>query len=69
MYAEGQGLMQDYAEAMKWLLLAAEQDDRLAQLSLGQMYAMGRGAQRDYVQAYFWLDLCGFTEALRQTEA
>ena len=37
------GLPQDYAEAMKWYLKAADQGDVYAQYELGIMYAEGNG--------------------------
>jgi len=44
MYAEGQGVPQDYQETARWLRMAAEQGDRSAQVpNLGVMYAKGRG--------------------------
>ena len=43
MYAEGQGVPQDYQETARWLRMAAEQGDRSAQVPSGVMYAKGRG--------------------------
>ena len=43
MYDEGQGVPQDYAEALKWYRLAAAQGFAKAQFLLGVMYAKGRG--------------------------
>ena len=47
MYAEGQGVPQDYKQAVKWSRLAADQGDGKAQYYLGAMYAKGRGVPQD----------------------
>ena len=57
MYRNGQGVPQDYAEAVQWYRKAAEQGDATAQLSLGLMYGMGQGVPRDLTQAHMWLNL------------
>jgi uncharacterized protein len=41
MYDNGNGVVQDYAEAVKWYRLAAEQGNAQAQYNLGLMYANG----------------------------
>jgi TPR repeat protein len=43
MYANGQGVAQDYKEAVNWYRKAAEQGDERAQYNLGVMYAIGQG--------------------------
>lgn len=57
MYAEGQGVQQDDAEAVKWYQLAAKQGHAIAQAYLGLSYAQGKGAQQDNVTAHMWLNL------------
>ena len=57
MYANGQGVPQDYQEAVRWKRLAAEQGQRDAQTSLGAMYFLGKGITKDYVQAHKWFTL------------
>jgi TPR repeat protein len=47
MYANGQGVPQDYAEAVKWFRKAAEQGNAMAQYNLGIAYANGQGVSRD----------------------
>ncbi len=42
-YRKGEGVPQDYAEAVRWYRLAAEQGYASAQGSLGFMYSKGRG--------------------------
>jgi TPR repeat protein len=57
MYATGQGIPQNYAEAVKWYRLATDQGSADAQYNLGGMYATGQGVQQNYVSAYMWLSL------------
>lgn len=47
MYANGQGVPQDYKKAMEWYRKAAEQGFASAQSNLGVMYAEGRGVGQD----------------------
>ena len=54
MYAKGQGVPQDYGEAVRWARKAAEQGDAKAQLLLGVMYAQGQGVPQDYAEAVKW---------------
>ena len=54
MYQSGQGVPQDYADAMKWYRLAADQGDEDAQNNLGVMYAKGQGVPQDYAEAVKW---------------
>ena len=66
MYANGQGLPQDYVKALHWLSLAARQCDGLAQANLGVMYSNGQGVSQDLVKAYMWYEVAatsGFKEA------
>ena len=43
MYHTGQGVVQDYREAVKWYRKAAERGFARAQSNLGLMYANGEG--------------------------
>ena len=66
MYAEGRGVPQDDAEAVRWFRLAAEQRDAEAQFNLGVMYYAGRGVPQDDAEAVRWYRLAasrGFTDA------
>ena len=54
MYAQGQGVPQDYGKAVEWYRKAAEQGLARAQHSLGVSYASGRGVPRDYAEAVKW---------------
>ena len=56
-YATGQGVPQDYQEAVKWCRLAAEQGVAEAQGNLAFMYTTGQGVPQDYVQAHKWINL------------
>ncbi len=56
-YAHGQGVPQDYLQAVHWYSLAAKQGYTMAQIALGLFYDSGLGVQKDYAKAYMWLDL------------
>ena len=56
-YSTGQGVPQDYAQAVTWYRLAAEQGDADAQFNLGFMYYNGRGVPQDYVESHKWRNL------------
>jgi len=56
-YARGQGVTQNYQEAVKLLRKAAEQGVADAQAFLGSMYFVGHGVTQDYVEAYMWLSI------------
>jgi hypothetical protein len=51
MYYVGQGVEQDYAEALRLYELAAEQGYASAQNNLGYMYSEGLGVEQDYAEA------------------
>jgi len=53
-YVTGEGVTQDYNEAVHWFSLAAAQGHVIAQSTLGAYYAIGRGVSQDYAKAYFW---------------
>ena len=59
MYATGEGVPQDYQEALKWYRLAAEQGHAQAQYNLGFMYADGRGVLKDRILAHIWFNIAG----------
>ena len=56
-YYNGDGVPQDYKEAVKWFRLAAEQSEANAQYNLGVMYYKGRGVLQDNVLAHMWYNL------------
>ena len=53
-YANGEGPAQDYEQAARWYLKAAEQDHVLAQFNLALMYAGGQGVSRNDSEAEIW---------------
>jgi TPR repeat protein len=57
MYRKGQGVAQDYKEAIKWYRLAAEQGVADAQYNLGVAYYKGQGVAQDYKEAVKWTRL------------
>jgi hypothetical protein len=54
MYAHGQGVPQDYAEALRWYRKAAEQGDAKAENGIALMYSQGQGVPQDYAEALRW---------------
>jgi len=56
-YYFGEGVEQDFVEAVKWYRLAAEQGDALAQFNLGIAYDNGEGVAQDFVEAVKWYRL------------
>ncbi|MBF0183139.1 MAG: SEL1-like repeat protein [Magnetococcales bacterium] len=54
MYFTGEGLSQDFVEALQWSHLAAEQGDLLAQHQLGMLYAGMPHITANYSTAYKW---------------
>ena len=57
MYANGQGVPQNSAEALKWYRLAADRGKTGAQYNLGVMYANGQGVPQNYAEALKWYRL------------
>lgn len=57
MYNLGLGVPQDYAEAVRWYRLAAEQGNSVAQRNLGAMYRNGHGVPQDYTSAHLWYNI------------
>jgi TPR repeat protein len=56
-YAKGEGVPQNYKEAVKWYRLAAEQGYAYAQALLGACYDEGHGVLQDYKEAVKWYRL------------
>ena len=46
LYRDGQGVTQDYAEAMRWFRLAADRGNAIAQMNIGTLYRNGRRPKR-----------------------
>ena len=53
-YDLGQGVPQDYTQAVAWYRKAAEQGNARAQSNLGLLYKNGLGVPQDFAQAAFW---------------
>jgi GAF domain-containing protein len=53
-YANGDGTKQDYNEARKWFLRAAESGHIRARAKVAACYWGGKGGAQDYTKAYFW---------------
>ena len=56
-YANGEGVTQDFTEAVKWYRKAAELGNAGAMEDLGVMYKFGRGVIEDDVEAYAWINV------------
>ena len=56
-YYYGNGVTQNYVEAVKWWRKAAEQGFSQARYELGCAYCNGEGVPQDYVKAYMWFSL------------
>ena len=71
MYYQGQGVTQDFKEAVKWFRLSAEQGNADAQDILGVMYSNGQGVTKDYSRAYIWYSIAaaqGVTSAAKSRD-
>ena len=53
-YYQGDGVPQNFAEAVKWYRKAAEQEHTNSQYMLGLMYDRGEGMPTVYVEAVAW---------------
>ncbi len=56
MYAEGQGVTQNYPKAKYWYKKAAEQGNANAQNNLGVLYENGQGVTQNFTQAKSWFE-------------
>jgi TPR repeat protein len=57
MYFHGEGVPQDYTEALLWLRKAADQGNAQAQYGIGYMYHYGKGVPQNNIEALRWLRL------------
>lgn len=57
MYLYGEGVAENYVEAVKWITRAAEQGLVEAQYQIGLFYHYGDGVDQDDVEAYAWCSL------------
>ena len=67
MYYNGQGVAQNYTQAIFWYKKAAEKGFAVAQSNLGFMYAMGKGIPQNYKIAYILFNLAA-SNGLNDTE-
>ena len=58
-YANGEGVLKDDEEAVRWYRLDADQGHAFAQSLLGGMYIEGRGVLKDPVLAHMWFNISG----------
>src|SRR6476659_4343454 len=63
-YMTGNGVAQDFKEAVRWYLAASAKGSADAQFGLGYLYEQGKGVPRDYLQA-----MTNYTAAARQGHA
>ena len=54
MYSHGQGVPQDYNEALRWRRKAADHNYAIGEDGLGYMYYYGQGVPQDYAEALRW---------------
>jgi TPR repeat protein len=57
MYHNGQGVSQDYLEAMKWYRKAADQGYAMAQSNIGGLYIGGNGVTKSFPEAMKWFQM------------
>ncbi len=57
MYDLGQGVPQNYTEALKWYRLAANQGNAVAQNNLGILYLNAQGTPQDLSEAARWIQM------------
>jgi TPR repeat protein len=55
MFAEGQGVTADLAEAVNWFRKAADNNNPVAQFNMGTYLAHGIGTAKDLPEAAYWL--------------
>ena len=53
-YDRGEGVDQDYRQAVEWYTKAASSGHADAQFHLGTMYDRGEGVDQNYQQAFYW---------------
>lgn len=54
MYLNGDGVEQNYDEALRYLTRSANAGNAVAQNNLAYMYANGKGVEQDYEKAFEW---------------
>jgi TPR repeat protein len=56
-YDRGEGVDQDFKEAMKWYRLSADHGNPKAQVNIGFLYKEGKGVPQDHAEAFRWYRL------------
>ena len=56
LYANGEGVAQNYTKAREWWEKAADKGDATAMLYLGRLYYNGHGVAHDYAKAREWFE-------------
>lgn len=56
LYFHGQGIEQDYAQALEWYRKAADLGETDSMINIGSMYLYGQGVEQDYTQALEWYE-------------
>ena len=56
LYFHGQGIEQDYAQALEWYRKAADLGETDSMINIGGMYLYGQGVEQDYTQALEWYE-------------
>jgi len=59
LYFRGEGVIQNYKEAVKWYRKAAERGNPEAQYNFGKMYLNGQGVPQNYIEAHKWFNIAG----------
>jgi hypothetical protein len=62
-YDRGDGVRQDYVEAVKWFRLAADKGDPEGEFLLCPSYRDGKSVPEDVVLAYAWCDIAAQNKA------
>jgi TPR repeat protein len=57
MYTLGDGVEQDFKEAINWHTKGAEKEIAGSQFSLGIFYVFGKGVPQSYEKAAYWINL------------
>ena len=69
MYNLGEGVLQDYKQAVYWWKKSAEQGNALAQHNLGLQYATGQGVTKNNLKAHMWFNISAYSGNTRASEA
>ena len=59
LYEHGKGVPEDYGEAMKWYLRAADAGNVEAMYAVGLLYEAGKGVNRNLEEAKNWFTRAG----------